>query len=178
MNKNKILWIGLSLLAMIIIIIPKTQAEANVTIFAPSVVLGGGLTTATSTLTQIGPGTGTSTLVYDAYNTGQPFAASGAVMFIIDTASSTASVLKVTSQYSQNGVDWYADTLNFPSTTTPPFNLNAAYSWQYTAPSTGSTTNVVFSFLTPVRYAKFTFTGTGATSSIYAQVTPRRELVQ
>ncbi len=161
---------------IIIFVFKSMPVNANVSVFPPSITLSG--VTATSTLTTIAAGVGTTTLVYDAYNTGQPFAASGAVLFVQDTASSTAAVLNIIFQYSQNGNDWYSDSINVPATTTFPFNLNGSASYRYTAPASASTTGFAVGFLTPTRYVRAVISATGATSSIFAQVTPRREIVQ
>ncbi len=151
-------------------------AKANVFIFPPSVTLSG--VTATSTLTAIGPGLATSTLVFDAYNTGQPFAAEGAVVLVSDTSSSSAAILNITLSYSQNGVDWYGDSINKAATSTIPFDLNNSLFYRMNGNATASTTNAAFQFQTPTRYTRIVFSDTDATSTIFAQVTPKRQLVQ
>lgn len=144
-------------------------AQANVFIFPPTIMTA----TATSTLANIAPGVGTTTLLYDSYNTGQPFATENAVLMVLDTASSTSSVLKVALQYSQNGLDWYNDDINVVATS----SLQTFNTYTYTAVSTtASTSGFAIPVLTPTRYVRVIFSSTGATNSIFAQITPRRQL--
>jgi len=169
----------LSLIAIVALIVAISygvhQTKANVFIFPPSPATA----TATSTYANIGIGVGTTTLLYDAYASGQTFATEGATVLVIDSATTTAAVLNISLQYSQQGGDWYADDINLISTTTGsyPISLSTPVSYQF-KPAGSSTTMFAFPIMTPTRYVRAVFSSTGATSSIFARIVPIRQQVQ
>lgn len=131
---------------------------------------------ATSTVTSLPTGTATS-IITDSYSSGIPRLNSSATIFVQMTASTSASVLNIAVTYSQDGIDYFQDSVNV-STTTAIRNLSTPNSYQLTGNTTASTTRSAFVINTPTRYAKVTFTSAAATSTVWAAILPQRESVQ
>lgn len=154
-------------------------AHANPEIFPPSSTSA----VATSTLQFLTAGSTVFNQQYDAYtyyfasstSQGQQYALENAVVMVADTASSSSSVLNVSIQYSQNGIDWYADDVNGPQSTTTPQNLNNINVYKYASTVT-TTTYFAFPIKTPTRFVRAVFTATGANLGLYAQITPQRQV--
>lgn len=129
--------------------------------------------TATSTQVQVHPTVAAATLLYDAYQVGNPTAAEGAALLIQATASSAPSTINITFQYSQDGVDYYGDGYKF-GTTTNPINVSTVKSifWN---PGTTATSSRIVDFYTPTRYTKVSVTGTVATTSVWMQIVPQKQ---
>lgn len=88
--------------------------------------------TATSTTTYITAGTATTTHQHDAYAQPSGFALNQAMLFIRHSASSSASVLRIYIEYSQDGVDWYQDAGTNSegyASTTKPFDISRIQSF-------------------------------------------------
>ncbi len=133
--------------------------------------------TATSTVSQVVAGVATTTLAYDAYATyGQYTAAEGATLLIQTQASSTASVVNLTFEYSQDGIDWYSDNLNYRNgSTTIPYSINTPNSFTFGASSTSRALRAVF-FATPVRYTRAVISATASSSFVWAQIVPLKQV--
>ena len=67
--------------------------------------------TATTTLSYLSAGMGTTTYTYDTFAPGctDPYSTDKLSFLIQATGSSTATTYNVTFEYSQDGVDWYSD---------------------------------------------------------------------
>lgn len=131
--------------------------------------------TATATSSKITLNVGSTTsIVTDSYSAGVPRLNNTAVVLLQFTASSSASVVNVSVSYSQDGVDYYQDNVNV-STTTAIRSLTTANSYSLSGNATASTTLSAFQIALPTRYAKVTFTGATANSSIWATILPQRE---
>lgn len=164
-------------------------AHANPGGFPP----GARSATATSTVTVLTPTVGTSTVVYDAYNingtnqgtTGVTTDTDSASLLVQFTASSTASKLKIAFEFSQDGVDWYADGLSveLASSTTGTIVDNSPdfISWTFAStslnagPIGGSYASEIFNVPTPTRYVRSVITVSGANAMVWAQFVPKKQ---
>lgn len=133
---------------------------------------------ATSTLSVVGPGNGTTTLTYDSLALGSTYATDRASLLIQATASSSSSLLGIAVQYSQDGVDWYDNDLAATTSPGSVTNISSANSYQLSGNSTASTSLKAISVPTPTRFVRAVFTSTVATSSIWAQFVPIRQVTQ
>lgn len=143
---------------------------------------------ATSTINFMTPGTGTTTLTFDAfagYGVNTQYSPAYAVALIDFTGSSTSSILGIAAEYSQNGTDWYRNTLIEPSqigTTTQAINLNTTntYNLKYAVESLGgnaATTTYdarIISLPIFTRYLRLVNTITGANGSLYETFVPTK----
>lgn len=143
-----------------------TISNANPLYFPPTAQSA----TATSSVTYFATGTATSTVVSrDSYSTGQPFATDKGTLLIQMVASSTSSVLNLTYEYSQDGIDWYSDNL----TTTSGANtisLPTTYAW--TAAGT-ATSSKALSLPMPTRYVRVRASVSGAAAGVWMQIVPQ-----
>lgn len=153
--------------------------------------------TATTTLSYMTIGAATTTLVYDSY-LNRPTTADSAIMLVQFTASSTASVLGISYEYTNGGpgldclgapntCDWYRDNtmISVNATTSQAFSVTVpnSYSWTFASSSQGggnvaATNNRALKTLTiptPARYVRAIFTATGTPSAIWAQIGPKKE---
>lgn len=162
--------------------------------FAP----GTSTSAATSTPAYMTPGNATSTITYNTYsNTSDPLAGvsgttpANAANFVTllgaFTGSSTNAVLKITPEYSQDGIDWYKGYgILVPISTTTP---NPTYAYSYvdsiTFPYASTTSNGAtgtqavdrFAIKVPVptKNIRFVVSLTGANGSFWGQVVPSKQ---
>lgn len=160
---------------------------ANPSFFAPQAMTS----TATSSPAFMTPGAATTTLVYDSYNlngTNQPIvndptSAQSATLAIQFSASSTASVLNIGVERSQDGIDWYQDNLNSLATTSGSDSINvpSTFSWTYASstigglPNTGNRIGKLINIPTPTRYTRIIFSLTGTNGAVWAEFIPQKE---
>lgn len=142
--------------------------------------------TATTTASFIGVGTGTTTLMYDSYTASNTCGATTLANYTIAdqatiltqlAASSTSSVLGIAVEYSNDCVDWYQDSVNVSTTTTPTAlvnNLNAVNTFTWIAPSTATTSKAVL-VKTPTRYMRVKYSLTGAAGAVWGQIIPAKQ---
>lgn len=156
--------------------------------------------TATSTQTYMTPGTATTTPVYDSYeqygtnqtNGGNLTLPSQVAVLLNGVASSTATVLNLTCEFSNNynGItgngDWYQNEI-IGATTTSAGVQNAgvpnSFSFTYASSTVGgaavaSTTNrftKVFGCPVPLRFVRAVVTMTGANGSVWAGIVPIKQ---
>lgn len=142
--------------------------------------------TATTTVAYMTPGTATTTLTSDLYFSSSNTKASGALVAFQYTASSSAAALKARVEYSDDGIDWYPESveLNTVATTTLMTTTFREYSWSnfatttdYGGSGTASRIHQSFSVETPTRYVRVKFyvpagAGNGA---LWASLTPNKE---
>lgn len=161
-----------------------TVAFASVSYFLTPVSTSGTYgSTATTTTNTLGINTGTTTLTADSFqaigNTanygGENYATDKSTLLINTISSSSAAVLKITLQYSQDGVNWYNNDL---STTTSAGSIEISIPVVYTISgnSVSSTTNTALSVATPTRYYRAVFTNSGASTTMWAQFVPERQM--
>lgn len=127
---------------------------------------------ATTTVAYITPGTATTTLTYDSL-----FAASDqAVLLTQFAASSTSSVLNITMQYSQDGIDWYGDNLlvSTNSTSTPAKSIQIGNTYTWTAAVTATTSKAIF-IPTPTRYTRVQYSMTGAAGAVWGSMVAKKQ---
>lgn len=164
-----------------------TVAYANPSFFAPQAITS----VATSSPAFMTPGLATSTLVYDSYNlngTNQPVvndptSAQSATLAIQLSASSTASVLTIGIERSQDGIDWYQDNLNSLATSSlsDSITIPSTFTWTFASSTIGGVSNTgnrigkLINVSTPTRYTRFIFSLTGANGAVWAEVIPQKE---
>lgn len=163
--KKKYILVGMVAIGLLIAVV----ARANPIQFLPHSATA----TATSSVNYIGAGTGTTTLSYDAYAAGQPLATESATLFIQSTASSTASVLFIDIEYSQDGTDWYQDLVNISTTSVSQDLTNEN---RYTIRAEGTTrVSRAFNIKTPTRYVRAVISATASSSAVWADIIPVRQ---
>lgn len=112
----------------------------------------------------------------DAY-TFTPRAFEGATL-LLQASSSPGAIVNVAFQYSQDGLDWYEDDLlNSSSTIAQGTSIagSSTYSWVKVG---GAVQMKALNVPTPVRYVRAVFTGGQSTSTIFAQIIPKRQQSQ
>jgi hypothetical protein len=167
MNKKYLIIAGLVLIGVGF----SLTAKANALFFLPTVQTA----TATTTAAFIGVGTGTTTLSFDAYANGATRAANYATLFTQFAASSTSSLLTITPQYSQDGVDWYSDSTLIATSSVTAIQTANTYTWLAATTATSSRAIVI---KTPTRYTRVQYSLTGAAGAVWAQIVPAREVIQ
>lgn len=153
-----------------------TSATSLATTSYTSMPAGTATTTATCDLTKIGYGTES---------------ADGAVLYIELTASSTNTALLTRLEYSNDGVDWYADTLleeRSIATTSTIFNLSTAitYPWTFASSTIGGGAPLpsnnrdrrVMSVPTPSRYVRAVFSTSGGNGYVWATFGPKSQIIE
>lgn len=146
--------------------------------------------TATTSVKYMTPGTATTTLTYDSYapatNTSD-LAANSVGLFLQFAGSSTASVLHLSEEFSNDGIDWYGNySLNQIGTTTNPATIGAANSYNFNFASTtrdgiaqtnanSATSTAFIQLLSPTRFLRLVTTLTGTNAAIWEQLIPIKE---
>lgn len=164
-------------------------AYANPSYFAAGVSTNNAATTTPAFMT---PGTGTSTTpVYDSYaltvNGGVQTKTEFAGVLVNFCGSSTAAVLKVAVEYSQDNVDWYRNYVLSPNqigTTTNPYVIGTPFTtnWTFASSSVGGSgtlatcSTAAISVPTPFRYMRIVNSITGANGSVWASIVPTKEI--
>jgi hypothetical protein len=138
--------------------------------------------TATTSVNYISAGNATTTLTCDAYNMDDKIAeykaidsATLAIQFI---ASTSASILNTSIEYSTDGIDWFENNLSELSTTTYALSITTPQTITLSGNTTSSTTRKIVSVETPTRYVRAVFTVPvgAASSSIWAEFIPKIEV--
>jgi len=130
--------------------------------------------TATTTVASIAPGTATTTLVFDSFANGQQFAGDFATLLLQSTGSSTAAVVNVNFQYSQDNVDWYYYNPLFGTATTS-VNISSALTYSFTPASTSLQKNAIGTPI-PTRYVRAVITASGTSSTVWASFIAKKQL--
>lgn len=163
---------GIALATLALISAPF--AHASTLQFTPQVQSA----VATTTLTFIASGGSATTTALDAFAQGQIRAIDQGVLLWQNTASSTSTVVGVTTQYSQDGIDWYSDDLSLPTlaTTSQPFSINTPVSFTLKAAGTAVALHATLVRF-PTRFIREVFSVTGAADAIWWQFIPLRQAV-
>jgi hypothetical protein len=190
--EKKISIISLGCLTLGVILLGFVQlALANPFTFASPATSA----TATTTRTYMAVNTtlATTTVVYDSFemngtnqtNKGNTQAANKATLLIQRDASSTASVLNVAIEYSDDGIDWYQNNLFATASTSQPIQLAPvnSYTWNYASTTVGgapvlaatASTSKAILIDTPLRFVRAVFSVTGANTAIWAKFVPLKE---
>lgn len=183
-KKSSAIVLGVSAFVLFAIAI---SAHANPLQFLPTVQTD----IATTTISYITPGTGTTTLVFDSFAGSQIKATDAATLLLQYTASSTAPVLDTRFEFSQDGIDWYPDnnpnyTAAVPGSTastsiaTTPYKVTS-FTLSTTTDNGGSGTSgrvqASLNVPTPVRYTRAIFYAPvgGGNGALWAQIVPKRQ---
>lgn len=130
--------------------------------------------TATTTVASIAPGTATTTLTFDSFSSGQQYAGDSVTLLLQSTGSSTAAVVNVNFQYSQDNVDWY--NLNpLLGTATTSVNISSALTYSFTPATTSIQKNAIATPV-PTRYIRAVITATGTSSTVWASFIAKKQI--
>lgn len=141
------------------------------------VALGIKSATATSSQTAIAGGaTNSSWLVFDAYSNNSTIIPDRATLLLQATAaSSTASVLNLTFEYSNDSIDWYGDLVNAHlASTTQALDAKAVRTYTWTL-GTLATSSRAINFTPSSRYTRVIASSTTATTSIWGEIVPIKQ---
>lgn len=146
---------------------------------------------ATSTISLMTPNTATTTLTFDSYCSGSTFKTDQASLLAYFNASSTASIVNINVEYSQNNSDWFQDAITSYSASTSQAlspNTITAYTWKFASstaglgalPVTNNFTPRIFNLLTPTRYTRVIFSvPIGASNGgVWAQIVPVKQVAE
>lgn len=188
-NKKRYLGVILGFMFITMLSLVAVSVHANPLQFKPAVATSA----ASTTVSYMQTGRATTTLVYDSYAAGQPYATDKATLFLSFTGSSTASVLNTDIEYSQDNIDWYQDggTMqeNF-STSSKPMDISqvSQFKWTFASstaglpanPASNATATRALLLKTPTRYmrAVFSMPAGSASGAIWAQFIPARQSSQ
>lgn len=126
---------------------------------------------ATTTVTYFTTTTATTTLItYDSFANGDPNAFDKLALSTQFAASSTASVLSIYIQYSQDGIDWYDN--NTTSTSTGDISGPIYNTW--TAAGTATSSKII-TVNTPTRFTRVNYAIKGASGAVWAQFISQKQ---
>lgn len=135
---------------------------------------------ATSSVLSLATTTPTITLTCDAFALAaglyDPTAMQSAVLALQVKSLSTATILSITPQYSDDGVDWYDDNMGAVGTTTGLTSVSQVKSFTWTMGTT-STSSKLITMVTPIRYIRVILQNSAGapTSTVWATFIPRKE---
>lgn len=149
---------------------------------------------ATTTPSYMTAGTATTTLTYDTYaSVGNITATLKGALLVQLVGSSTATVLNVNTEYSQDGIDWYQDAGLFNvgyATSSKPVDIGQVNQFTFAfasstaglgaVPALNATTSRAIPVSTPTRFVRFVFTlPVGSKSgAVWAQFVPQKEYAE
>lgn len=177
-TRNKIIAVLAVFAAVSVAFGSAVVAHANPLRFPPAAVSA----TATTTVQYFVAGsTATTTMVtFDTYSNtgvsgggGSTQASDKASLLIQLAASSTSSILRAQVQYSQDGIDWYGDSVFTPATDgLQNVSVDNLYSW--TAGGTATTSKLI-NISAPLRYVRANFRMEGANGAVWAAIQPQKQ---
>lgn len=182
----------IALLVLVVFASTTTKAHANPSYFAgvPTAAQTAAATTSPAFMTS---GTGTSTISYDSYipTTKIPtYKADSVGLAIQYTGSSTLSVLGMSVELSQDGIDWYSDSVldqnNYSTTTSQSVSLQQTNTMSMTFASstlaggavTPANSKIMTRFIvlqSPARFIRVVFSETGSNGSVWVTFIPIKE---
>lgn len=180
---KNIKYISIGVLSILIILGYFQIALANPSNFVPPVTTS----SATTSPAYMGIGLATSTLTYDTYRNGNNFITNQMTLLNQFAGSSTASILSIKIEYSQDGIDWFQNNLLPISTTTTNISVANSYLWAYASTTVGTQgLNAANSALatkalliqTPTRFVRAVYSLTGGAGSIWGEWVPSKEIAQ
>lgn len=188
LNKQVIAGLALSVFAVLALLIAPYAAHANPSFFANGVTTGSAATTSPAYMT---PGAATSTTpTYDAYGqtfNGVTYRTDLAGLLVQFTGSSTVSVLSLSVEYSQDGVDWYRNFVIDPNqtgTTTASQAIGSPVTTTFKFASStvgggatvGTISTAALLIPTPFRYTRVVASITGANGAVWVQLVPIKQV--
>lgn len=180
--RNPLVWI---LTGIIMISIFATVAHAN-----PSFFTTNQTATATTTPSYLALGSGTTTLSYDAsLITGDSFASNGAALLVNFSGSSSASILNIDIQYSQDNINWYSiaggsDIDNGIGSTSPSMTNPTVVTWQFASSTqdklaitngNSATSTRLINVDMPTRYVRAIFSIQTGAGAVWAQFIAQKQ---
>ena len=150
--------------------------------------------TATTTPSYMTAGAATTTLTFDSWarsgtnqtDQGNTLAIDSAVLLLQQTSTSTPSTLRWTYEFSQDGIDWYADSIDLTTnaTTTITVRTFKEYSWVFASSTPGGVKNPLNRALkmvdvpTPLRFTRaiIYLAPASAAADVYAEIQPKQEV--
>lgn len=136
--------------------------------------------------------TATSTLTCDAYNLDtnnvNPLSLNTASLLVRYQGSSTASIMNIKFEYSNDGSDWYQNTLgqvSFATSTQVKLGTLNSYSWQYSSSTNlgggslvSATSTRIIDVPVPTRYVRVIFSSEVAVynGAVWAELVPKQEV--
>ena len=204
MNKKHKLILALCIAVILVSGFAAYRTYANPIIYPPSAYptcgLTGSISSASTSPCYMTPGTATTSIIFDSYQNTQgsntarnTFGTKSAALMFQLYGSSTASIINLAVERSQNGVDYYADSYAFVATSTGVFNLSNSNLNSYVltfASSTlkgeaivGDETTMtrIIRIETPTRFTRVVFTSASSTilgpknTAIWGEMVPIRE---
>lgn len=180
LNKTLAVVAGIAMVASaLFFFVPKAHANPLRPVTAASTA------DATTTVSYMTPGLATTTTaVFDSFASGANAYPDRAALLTQFTASSTASILGIRLEYSQDNIDWYADNLNELATTSwsNPIATPSSFTWTFasTTPGAGAVTNTnrsnkVIFIEVPTRYIRAVYTITGGNGGVWGSILPQRQ---
>lgn len=147
---------------------------------------------ATTTVAVLTPGAATTTPLYDSYEVSGTNQTNGGNLTLPNTvaivlqgaASSTATVINIACEFSDDNVDWYQNEIYAASTTGAVLiSTPVTYSFTYASSTVGgaaltASTNKfykVFECPVPLRYVRAVITDTGTNAVIWAAIIPKKQ---
>lgn len=159
-NKNWVnITLGIAGIVSLVLLVTAVTVSAN-----PSRIVENRSAAATTTLSYLSAGRGTTTVTFDIQS--DDFPADSATLAIQYTGSSSPlSQLGWRYDFSQNGVDWFAETVSNSAntaTTSEEVRTNKDYLWRFSSTTLieGGTSDVARKLInlpTPTRYVRVTF---------------------
>lgn len=169
--KNKIIITLASIIG--IAILGVSLAQANNSYILPLVSTA----PATSTQIAIAPATGSSTsITLDSYVYGSAFATDRASLLVQQIASTSSSTISIAFTFSQDNIDYFGDSMTSTSTIANANDVTTTRSYTIHGNTTASTTRIAIPVPTPTRYIRATITSAIATSSVWAEFVPIRQV--
>lgn len=168
--RNKALFVGvIALIALTMVVLIELPVLVKA---ATSYVSVQTTAVATTTVSYIGAGTATTTYQFDGLAAGK-VQEMGEVdqeaLYLQVAASSTATIVQITPQFSNNNVDWYG----YGQTGTT--NVATTSATIYWVPNTTATSTQVFNLpFVPARHERVLISASGAAAAVYAEVTLKR----
>ena len=129
---------------------------------------------ATTTVSQIVPGSATTTLVFDSNANGQQYIADTVSFLIQTTASSSAAVTNINFQFSQDNIDWY-DYNPLLGTATSTEQIQNPFVYQIRALGT-TRDNDLLTIPVPTRYARAVISAVGTSSTVWASFIAKKQI--
>lgn len=151
----------------------------------PSFFLRSQSASATTTVSYMTPGTATTTSPSFDTGVGAAQGADSAVLLTRFVGSTSAAILNITLEYSQDNIDWYSDRLSAGATTTQAINITQSTTYSLTAQGNnpggigGTASSTLRSIVvpTPTRYVRAVYSiPVGSTNgSVWGEFVAKRQ---
>lgn len=175
-NRHVNIWVAIGVVVVAIIL---ASLGVQVASAQPSTVVLQTTASATTTVSYLGNGTGTSTYQFDnpAFSSGKVAnmqTTDTVALFLQVAASSTATVYTVTPQYSNNNVDWYNVGSQGTASASGVVAVSTSTTFTWT-PGTTATSSMTFNLPTvATMHERVLLSASGAAGAVYAEVTLKK----